>query len=465
MNKIIALLSFVLISGYGYGQLNTNSPYSIYGIGDEIFSTLTSQAAMGHTSIAVRNPLNINTINPAGLSQLGRVTFNFDVKNEFLNLSTSSSSESKSLLTVNNFSFGFPLINDFSKKRRSTLTMGVKPYTSQGYNLETSESVPNLGDITYRFIGNGGISDAFLGLSYDLISIKRSNKTKNINIPRSDVLSIGATSSYIFGTIDRARITDLNLSSQASSIYRQQILELSDFNARIGLLYSHAILSNDTIFDKLTKENVVRKKTKGHFSIGAYYNPSLAIGTYMTAFNYSYVGEYTNPKLIDTLEYQSIKTAVQTPSSYGIGISLSLNNSLTLAADFNKTMWSDLKINEVNEVLNDAQRFSLGAEYLPQYDATGKSSFTKTIRYRGGISYQQTRLKVNGAQPNRYGINFGLGIPLIASKSTSIFNFGLEVANRGSKTLGLNETYVNLNFGFTLTPFAYDLWFAKRKYD
>lgn len=466
MNKLLITTIIAAFSTLCYGQISTLSPYSIYGLGEDISSSLTAQASMAHTGIAVRNPLNINATNPAALSQLGRVTFNMDVRNEFLTLNTSTASQSNSIFTINNISFGFPLINDFTKKRRSTIAFGLKPLTGQGYDIEITQTVPDLSDVTYRFIGNGGVSDAFASFSYDLLSFKRENKEKTYSINRADVLSLGITGSYLFGTLDRSRITEMNLGASASNLYRGRTLEISDISMRTGLMYSHALTKSDTTLDRFSKEPKIGKKVIGYFSVGAFYNPSVGLNAFQTDLDYSYAGAYTNPGIIDTLTFNQVKTTTQAVSSYGIGASLSLNDKWTFALDATRTEWSKLTINGLNQGLNDATRISFGTEFIPAYDESGKGSLLKTIRYRGGLSMQQTRLNVNNTQPMRYGINFGIGVPLVATRSTSMFNLGLEFANRGNANIGLTENYVNLHVGFTFTPnMSYDFWFLKRKYD
>lgn len=466
MNKTLVTLLLIALSMNSFAQIGTLSPYSIYGLGDDYASTLTAQSSMGHTGIAVLSPSNVNMINPASLSQINRMSFNFDLKNEMLTLNNGSGVQSNSIAGINNISLAFPLVNKYNAKRHAGIAFGIKPLTSQGYDIETTENISGLGQASYRFIGNGGLTDAFLGLSYDLLSFAKTNDQKSYTINKADVLSIGLTGSYVFGTLDKSRITQIEQDAQSTAVYRTKNLVMSDISFKAGALYSHAITKSEKVVDKITQDTVVTKKTIGHFSIGAFYNPSLGIGTRKTENNFTFVGDYTNPFVIDTLLFSDGRTSTQMPASYGLGSSLSLNNKITLALDFVRTEWSNLTIDGVNEGLNDATRISFGTEFIPDYNASGKGSGFKRVRYRGGLSAEQTRLNADGEQPMRYGINFGIGVPLVASRSTSVFNFGVEFANRSNTNIGVSENYVNLFLGFTFTPnMTYDFWFLKRKYD
>ena len=466
MNKRLVTLLLIAFSTSSFAQIGTLSPYSIYGLGDDYASTLTAQSSMGHTGIAVLSPSNVNTINPATLSQINRMSFNFDVKNEMLTLNNGSGVQSNNIAGINNISLAFPLVNKYNSKRDAALAFGIKPLTSQGYDIETTETISGLGEASYRFIGNGGLTDAFLGLSYDLLSSTKTNDKRSYTINKADVLSLGLTGSYILGTLDKSRITQINQDAQSTAVYRTKNLVMSDVSFKAGALYTHALTKSEKVIDKISQDTTIHKKVIGHFSVGAFYTPSTGIGTRKTENNFTFVGDYNDPFVLDTLLFNNGRTTTQMPASYGLGTSLSLNNKITLALDFVRTEWSNLTIDGVNEELNDATRLSFGTEFIPDYNSSGKGSGFKRVRYRGGLSAEQTRLNVDGEQAMRYGINFGIGVPLVTTRSTSVFNFGVEFANRGNTNIGISENYVNLFLGFTFTPnMTYDFWFLKRKYD
>jgi hypothetical protein len=72
---------------------------------------------------------------------------------------------------------------------------------------------------------------------------------------------------------------------------------------------------------------------------------------------------------------------------------------------------------------------------------------------------------VNGNTISQYGVTAGLGLrlkPPVKGYPPSIFNIGLELAERGSLTqVGVRERLARIYLGITIN----DFWFKKRKYD
>ncbi|GAB5538457.1 MAG: hypothetical protein Salg2KO_05600 [Salibacteraceae bacterium] len=410
---------------------------------------------MANSNIAVVNPLWINAMNPSSYTSITKPTFNFDIKDEFLSLTSGNTTQGSNAFSIQNFSFAFPIINNSKKfKRRMGFSFGLAPYTTSGYELFFSEDVPDLGEVEYHFFGEGGINKLNGGLGYDLFANKK----------RTDVLSIGVNGQYIFGNISRNRATQLERAALGSSLYRTSSIEISDIGVNAGIRYYHTdtikrriVLSDSTI----RSEDVLIMA-----SVGAFIEPSMSLNTSARQVEYTYTDSFQRPNIIDTIIEASSRGETNIPLAFGVGLSLNIDNAWTLALDYRLTQWSTLVINGTNAGLNDASRVSLGADWVPEFDKRGRGNYHKVIRYRLGGSLEQTMLNVGGLRPLRYGINFGLGFPLsAASASTSMFNIGAEVARRQTEGLSLNENIVNIHAGFIITPHRYDQWFAKRKYD
>lgn len=444
MLRLFSVLSWVLLlTGVVSAQTNTLSPYSIYGIGDATSSSITAQAAMGHAGIAVISPSNINPLNPATFPDVVRPSFNFDLRNEILTLSSGSSKQTNNLFSIQNFSFAFPIINEAKKRRRAAMSFGLLPYTRQGYEMTVTESVPDLGDVEYHFFGNGGINSLYLGAGYDLLA----------DSGRVHVLSLGVQGSYVFGEITKNRATTFVSSAAGTNLYRENGLEISGADFNFGLLYKHRIT--------IRKEG--EDERAGYLSAGAFYKPSLGLNSYGGVLEYTFSGSHRAPDPIDTLLNNRGRTTTTAPSAFGLGTSLNLYNRWVFALDLVRTEWSKLSIGGVNQGLKDATRISLGMEYIP--DHTAYKEFFKTVRYRAGVNFEQTMFNVNGDQPLRYGFACGFGIPLVSSQSGSMFNFGIEYARRQSNATPFTEDFFNIHAGFTLNPNKFDRWFYKRKYD
>ncbi|NQV51717.1 MAG: hypothetical protein HQ500_00960 [Flavobacteriales bacterium] len=445
MIRAILAICSLFLAAISIAQTNTLSPYSIYGIGDTPYSPLTAQAGMAHTNLAILSTYNINLTNPANVAFVSRPTFNFDFRNELLSLSSNGATQTNNLFSIENFSFAFPLINNPKRKRRAAFGFGLKPYSRQGYDVVAYEQHPEFGVVEYRFVGEGGINSAFFGAGFDLLA----------DSGRVNTLTIGAVGSYVFGSIFRNRMTLVDSSSilAGSNLYREEQNEISAGDMRAGILYTR----------RLDFQKNDGTKANGSFSVGGYFQPSFALNTNSQSFAFTFDGNADAPHLIDTLDYGRSTNPTIAPASFGIGIGMTYDNRINAGIDVTTTQWSALEIDGVNAGLNDDLRFSGGIEYTP--DPTSYKQMSKIIRYRAGLSYEQTRLNVNGIQPSRIGISGGLGIPVIASRSSSMLNIGIEYARRGSGGLPVTENYLNFHIGLTITPNQFDRWFAKRKYD
>jgi hypothetical protein len=445
MNRVLLVAYSILFGSIALAQTNTLSPYSIYGLGDSPYAGLTAQAGVSHTNIAMLNVQNINVSNPANLAYITRPTFNFDFRSELLALSTSGTTQGNNLFSIENFSFAFPLINDLRRKRRAAISFGLKPYSRMGYDVVSYDQVPDFGLVEYRFLGEGGLNSAFFGGAFDVYA----------DSGRVNTLTIGAIGSYVFGSLYRNRITMVDSTTflNGSNLFREEQNEISSFDARIGLLYARKVKWNSG----------TEKEASGSVSVGGFFQPQVSLSTSTNTIAYTFFNTFTAPSLIDTIAYRTSSAPTIAPASFGLGLGMTYDGRFTLGLDLSSTQWSVLEIDGVNSGLNDEYRASAGLEYVP--DPTSYKQLRKIIRYRAGLSLERTRLNVDGIQPNRLGISAGLGIPVIASRSTSMLNLGIEYARRGANALPVVEHYFNVHIGMTLTPSQFDRWFAKRKYD
>lgn len=420
-------------------QSLSQSPYSIYGIGDQPLSTLTTHLGMGNTQLALINPSLINAQNPATFAQTTKPLFNFDLKSETLVLDNGASSQSNNLVYLRNLSFAFPLLIKEDRKRNAGLSFGLLPRSHMGYEVLTEDET-GLGPTDYSFSGDGGINEMYLGFGFELI-----RDSGSVNI-----LSIGARGQYVFGSFEQNKYTVFEPSVNASNLGRESQTEISSADANIGVFYSRKLYLNNDQMD-------------GVISFGAYFKPAMRLNASQKDQAFTFENEVNDLSTIDTLTNNASDIRITSPASYGLGVSYMLNNQWMLGSDFSFTQWSALEVDGVNSNLNDATLLTFGAEYTPDYEA--KKNPLKYMHYRAGFSFQQTRLNISGAQPLRYGINLGLGIPLLASRSKSVFNIGFEYARREAASVAVAEEYFNLQFGVSIAPSIIDGWFNRRKYD
>jgi hypothetical protein len=79
INKMRILLSFLLLLPICslMAQTAVNSPYSRYGIGDIMYNRYSKNMAMGGVSLALREPADVNFLNPASYTSVDTNSFVF----------------------------------------------------------------------------------------------------------------------------------------------------------------------------------------------------------------------------------------------------------------------------------------------------------------------------------------------------------------------------------------------------
>ena len=78
-NRVIALGILLFIVTHAFGQNNTSSPYSMYGIGELGSDDFGRNVAMGGLSTPLYSPFHLNPDNPASYTALGPNSFIFEI--------------------------------------------------------------------------------------------------------------------------------------------------------------------------------------------------------------------------------------------------------------------------------------------------------------------------------------------------------------------------------------------------
>ena len=135
--------------------------------------------------------------------------------------------------------------------------------------------------------------------------------------------------------------------------------------------------------------------------------------------------------------------------------------------------WTEFKDNSsfVSNNINSlgaSSRLAVGYRITPNLDwsNSSKSIFSKSS-YSFGYHQSKSKIIVNEKGLLNNGINFGISIPMISSRSLSRLNLGFELGRLGDLEVNnIEENYFNFSIGFSLAPDTrYDRWFRKRKYD
>lgn len=412
-NKVsIVLIALSLFAGMSsVAQNNTNSPYSRYGYGILEDNAVGASRGMGGIGYGYQSGRQINIKNPASYAAMDSLTFLFDIGVSLQNtwMKEGALKESNINGNLDYVTFQFPL------GRHMAGSAGLAPFSSVGYSF--GGSIPNG---SYTQIGEGGISQAFLGLSGHVYK----------------GLYVGANVSYLFGNIEHTT-TLLPTDNTIGSIFLKK-LHVSDFRVEFGVQYTHNI------------------NKKNRITVGAVYTPEKKLlgRTYTTEEMYSTTSGSTSLSRSDS---SSIKSKYALPTSIGAGLTYVWDDRLTVGADVTFQDWGNVKYAGVKDSLNNRLKIALGAEFLP---SPMSGNYFKRMRYRVGAFYNRSYLKVKGSDIDEYGVTCGFGFPIRRDKS--ILNLSLEYLNRQSTpTSFIRENFLRVSLSLTFN----ELWFFKRKFE
>lgn len=419
MIKKLIVFASIFVSLTTWGQDNTASPYSYYGLGEIKFKGTEDVRAMGGLGI-VADSIHLNLLNPASYSKIKYSTFAIGSTSSFSTLETTDVSEKTQRTNLNYVAIGIPI-------KKFGVSFGLMPYSAVGYKIENN--VTNTEDNTERnkrASGNGNINRLFLGTAYSI------NKK----------FSVGLDVSYNFGQIETEFV---------ESIYSPIVLQLR------------------------SREKSLSNVTGVSFTTGLFYNTKLdEKHNIYTSFTFSPEAKLAseNSRNIATIIYnvngeeivsnpsQDIPVDDQKliiPTKYSFGAGIGRNNKWLLGTEITFTENSKMK-NRFGEIagstFENSTKIALGGYYIPKYDSF--SNYFSRITYRAGLRYENTGLVLRNESIKDYGMTFGLGLPVGLSK----INLGFEFGKKGTTSQNLiQENYFNLNIGLSLN----DLWFRKRE--
>ena len=397
---------------------------------------------MGDLSATYHDPYHINLLNPASLSYLRATAFEVGARAKYANLNSIQSGQvdvwSGGLAYL---SLAFPIINPLSEaleRRKSTLDWGMNfalvPYSLVGYNVETVENREGVGQISSTFEGSGG-TYRFMwgnGLRY-----------KNI--------SFGVNLGYIFGKLNRDQVVNFDsLQASYSNILHDDI--------SVNGLVWNAGIQYDIDLNKVDweKDKTVPRET---LTIGLYGNADMNVQSKRSQA-YQRFNRFYND--LDTIRNEPITTLKAIlPAELSAGVMYQKANKLRLGVNYTQSLWSNYENEARPEKLLDAYEISVGGEIIPEYNSY--NSYLKKVRYRFGAFYgTDPRSDGFNKQLTSYGITLGLGLPIILQRQgVSFLDVAFEIGRFGSSD-ALQETFVQMTFGFTLND---DKWFFKRKFN
>ena len=116
MCRSLLVTLMMVLSGYGFSQISTNSPYSSQGIGDVSFYGDAYTMGLGGAATALTDSSQVNLYNPATYSLIARQLPLFSLGvNHYQKKFSNASGESKGQFTgITHMSLAIPFAKRFS---------------------------------------------------------------------------------------------------------------------------------------------------------------------------------------------------------------------------------------------------------------------------------------------------------------------------------------------------------------
>jgi len=444
--KHIFTLALVALAHIALGQ-SANSPYSIFGLGDDIQRGNVANAGMGGVGYAYAHPFFSTAKNPALLPVNILTVFDagYSGERKWLNTVNESTSTDQSQRDVagnlNYLSLTFPVMPRGprgSNRHRWNMSLGLRPTSLVNYDfsfssregLENTEAFAN-----YEYTGDGGLNEVHWSHGVQLLK----------------QLSVGLDFNYVFGTINRSSTTYLENTSTLYQIELKDRTIMSDLSVGAGIAFTDSLYTNPE---------------KGHrytYSLGGVFRPGYELNTLKT-LTLNTKDDSEASIINDTI--QIIRDNLTMPTQIGGGIAISKvyspksHFSFTLGMDATYTQWSSYVNNFTDDEpgeLEDVLDLAVGLEVVP--DAGSVSNYLNRIIYRAGARYTTTPWALNGSTLNEYQLSVGASFPLL--RQASAISLAAIYGWRGESAAGsIKEDYIRIKCGITIN----DRWFVKRKY-
>ncbi|MDB5228622.1 MAG: hypothetical protein JWN78_2815 [Bacteroidota bacterium] len=443
-----------------------HTPYSRYGLGFPADNNTAQSAQMGGLGAAFQSFETVNYLNPASYAALRFTTLDAGFSGNFGKIKTQSLKAKQSSFSLNYLSLFFPA------NKYWTTGASLLPFSAKDYLVSQSQTYDTANSVKFEYEGSGTLYNLSWGNGF---------KYKGFYV--------GFNMGYLFGKLNNNTLTyptnkDGTYDNAAYTTWSYTSTKVSSFIWNAGAQYNLSIKSKrdsnktyNIVFGLSGSAPVKFAKTSyndnGIFTFQSgylgYRTPDGGINDFIT--------DYIKPRtvlsnILDTLyqnNHQSVN--IRIPATLEFGLVASQGIKWKAGFDFKFQPWSKYKGYEDNAAsrLSNSWRVALGGEFLP--NDKNFSKFFSRMKYRAGFNYTRTNININNQSINEFGINFGLGIPLLITTANELgllqkvytyaFNIGLEAGIRGTVQHNLvQESFYRLKFGISLN----DRWFVRRKY-
>ena len=449
-NNIIVIFILFFVTPLKAQVLNT-SPFSRYGIGEMNSVQSSHYFGWGNITAAMSEPQYINTNNPASYAAFLKYNpiYNVSLSGKSAlynsNYNGNETNSSGNNFGLNNLFLGLPITKNWG------LVLGIAPVSSLGYHVSSTEPFDS-STVSYAYKGDGSVNRLMIGNGFNLLN--KGDTTR---------LSFGINTSYLFGNLERTSSVIYNNSNNYNSRvqYRSSLSGWS-FDGGIQFYKRIKTLSDNKFF----------------LNIGVNYSLNSDISTENDFFAYTFKYNFSIqefPK--DTLEQANESSSISIPQKMEFGLVFGKSHKnkrrWDLGIQYSSMDWTQYTDNSSFLSSNDfklapSSRIAIGYRITPNLDwSNANKSFLTKSTYSFGFHQTQSKIFIAENQLLNNGINFGVSIPMISSRSLSRINLGFELGRLGElATNSIEENYFKFSIGFSLAPDTrYDRWFRKRKYD
>jgi hypothetical protein len=457
-------------------QNSTFSPYSRYGLGEMVTPSFAHNTGMGGAFAAWRPdstmPVFLNTGNPASYPLIRFTSLEVGGTYNYADFKSGSSGVTKWGTNFSYAALGFPV------GQRGGGCLGIMPYSYSGFDVSESSEVAGTGTLSYIYNGSGGLSKAFAGYGIMPFYERAAKLRRSINntpdslrtLTRSSLhskyffakflsdLSLGLNVEYLFGNVQYVSRVVYPNSLLYNNTYHERVYTVSDFTGKLGFQSAFTV-------DSVKSGDGWRPLSrKVKFTMGYALSLNNQLGAEYSNMVYNYVLNGAGNEIVrDTALYNiEQKGNIRLPLQQVFGFGYKKGERFNLVADLGITAWSGYSLFKETNTLSDNYRAAIGFNYVPQKDASGRSSYRKRINYRCGAAYQSGYITVNKTVISDVSVSVGLGLPVGIGRLSSMVHINVKAGRMGPLTgNGLIENYVRVGFGFTFS----DKWFQKFRYD
>lgn len=457
VKKIIRLTTLlVLVCFVSTTKAQINSPFSRYGIGNEIYhSQNASSQGMGGFTAAYTASMNgnfgqsVNFNNPASYSSLYMTTFDLGVNltNTTLQRENPTLRYKSAYFIPNYLTVGLPI----DKVRKMGMAFGLRPLSQINYSI-VEPKLLSTGDSLYNnYMGQGGLNQAFIGFG---------KGWKNF--------SLGFNTGLNFGKKNIENIKTFQYNPDSTAFYQSKA---STTTMMSGVFFQLGAMGEYTL--KSINHAKTTDKTEYTLSYGGTFTLNQNLSAKQDELRTTGAYSTTQEIPLDTVSLTSATPGtVSLPASFTLGVAIhkkevsnrGVYDQWVLGLEYDGANWKDkYKFYGQSDLLSNASMVRLGLQFCP--NAFDYESYWSTVVYRAGFYTGKDYINFDGNGLNVSAITVGAGLPIRKYRSYdyqfSLINLALQFGKRGSSSNSYQESFFQFTVGYSLS----DVWFNKRKYD